>query len=64
MTTPSKDKILNTDMLMVEVFPSEKVAAFRNMLCNACQTQNAGACIKENGECPVDVVERAYKRAS
>ncbi len=64
MTTPSKNKTLNPDEMTVEVLPSEKVAAFHNMLCNACQMQNAGACIKENGECPVDVVERAYKRAS
>ncbi|MGZ7171691.1 MAG: hypothetical protein ACXVI1_10895 [Halobacteriota archaeon] len=63
MTTPVSNKILNRDE-MIEVFPPERVAAFQNMLCNACQIQNAGQCVKDNGECPVDTVGQAYKRAS
>jgi|BarGraNGADG00211_3_1021988.scaffolds.fasta_scaffold115754_1 hypothetical protein len=63
MTTPIDNKILNYGE-MLETNPLEKVAAFQNMLCNACQLQNAGECIKEHGECPVDTVGRAYKRAS
>ncbi len=63
MTTPINNKILNLDE-MLEADSRERVAAFQNMLCNACQIQNAGQCIKDDGECPVDTVGRAYKRAS
>ncbi|MGZ4864487.1 MAG: hypothetical protein ACXVIG_04310 [Halobacteriota archaeon] len=63
MTTSISNEILNYDE-MVEADPLEKVAAFQNMLCNACQIQNAGQCVKDNGECPVHTVGRAYKTAS
>ncbi|MGZ7112125.1 MAG: hypothetical protein ACXVIU_12570 [Halobacteriota archaeon] len=63
MTTSISNKILNRDEIL-EADPLEKIAAFQNMLCNACQIQNAGQCVKDNGECPVDTVGRAYKRAS
>lgn len=63
MTVPISNKILNREETL-EADPREKVAAFQNMLCNACQIQNSGQCIKDDGECPVDTVGRAYKRAS
>ncbi|MGZ4885639.1 MAG: hypothetical protein ACXV5N_10005 [Halobacteriota archaeon] len=63
MATPISNKILNRDEMM-EVFPPERVAAFQNMLCNACQQQNEGECVKDDDDCPIDTVGRAYKRAS
>ncbi len=47
---------------MVEADPPESVAAFQDMLCNACQKQNAGECVKDDDECPIATVARAYKR--
>jgi len=55
--TLNRDEIIETDV-------PEKVAAFQNMLCNACQQQNAGECVKDTDECPIATVGRAYKRAS
>ena len=55
------NKILNRDEMMEED-PPENVAAFHNMLCNACQKQNDGECIKEDAECPIVTVARAYRR--
>ncbi len=63
MTTPTNSKELSGDQTL-EADPRERVAAFQSMLCNACQIQNAGICVKDSGECPVDTVGRAYQRAS
>ncbi|MGZ4940465.1 MAG: hypothetical protein ACXV4Z_08330 [Halobacteriota archaeon] len=62
-TTPISNKIVDYDE-MLEATQLKKVAAFQTILCSACQTQNAGQCVKKDGECPVDMVERAYRRAS
>ncbi len=63
ITIPVSAIILNSDKIM-EAFPPERVTAFQTMLCNACQRQNAGECVRDTDECPVDTVTQAYKRAS
>ncbi|MGZ7172025.1 MAG: hypothetical protein ACXVI1_12615 [Halobacteriota archaeon] len=62
-TTPISNKIVDHEA-MLEATQLKKVAAFQTILCAACQTQNAGQCVREDGECPVDMVEGAYRRAS
>jgi|GEM_PF-3392954 len=63
MTTPISNKTLNHDEVL-EATRLKRVATFQHMLCNVCLAQNAGQCIRENGECPVDTVGWAYRRAS
>jgi len=55
MTTPISSKIVNYDETL-EATKLRKVAEFQHMLCNTCQTLNAGQCVRESGECPVDLV--------
>ncbi len=54
-------KILNQDEL-VEADPPDEVIAFQDMLCDACKQSNDGECVKDDDECPIDIVTRAYKR--
>ncbi len=54
-------KILNRDEL-VEAEPPHEVIAFQGMLCGVCRNENAGECVKDDSECPIATVTRAYKR--
>ncbi len=63
MMEPINNQIIHHDEIL-EATQLKKVAAFQSMLCNACQAQNAGQCVRDNGECPVDAVGWAYRKAS
>ncbi len=63
MKIPISSKIINYDETL-EATKLKEVVEFQHTLCNTCQILNAGQCMKESGECPVDLVEWAYGRAS